>query len=230
MEEPKRLNLILVLVWSLLPCAAIWIGLYQIKSAALTFLLYHGLCLVPAIWWGRHLWIPTLTVPKLKHCALLVVAAVVFSLITLATYELIGKHLLSNEVAMELLKRQGFSKDMFWPLSLYAIFINPIFEEIYWRGVVLKELEKHKTPIKHFALIWSSLAYALFHYLIFRMVLFPGWAELGTLMLAAYGAILAILYRKTGSIIFTALAHGLLTDLACIVLILDLLQRYPGSL
>lgn len=228
--EPKKSNLVIVLLWSLLPCAAIWIGLYQVKSAAWTFLLYHGLCLAPAIWWGRHLWIPTLKAPKLKDCALLVVAAVVFSLITLLTYELIGKHLLSNDGAMELLKRQGFSKHMFWPLSFYAIVINPIFEEIYWRGVVLNELERHKTGVKQFALWWSSLAYAAFHYLIFRMVLFPGWAELGTLMLAAYGALLAILYKKTGSIVFAALAHGLLTDLACIVLILDLLQRYPGSL
>lgn len=230
MEHPKRLNLTLVILWSLTPCIAIWVGLYQIKSAAWTFVLYHGLCLAPAIWWGRHLWLPTLTAPKPKHCALLIVAAVIFSLITLLTYELIGKYLLSNDGAMELLKSQGFNKLMFWPLSLYAIFINPIFEEIYWRGVVLNELERHSTRVKHFALIWSSLAYALFHYLIFRMVLFPGWAELGTLMLAVYGAILAILYRKTGSIIFAALAHGLLTDLACIVLILDLLTRYPGNL
>ncbi len=220
----------LIILWSLLPCLAIWIGLYQIKSAAWTFLLYHGLCLTPAIWWGRHLWLKTLTVPKWKHCALLVVAAIIFSLITLATYELIGKHLLSNSEAMELLKRQGFSKQMFWPLSVYAIVVNPIFEELFWRGVVLNELEKHKTPLKNFALIWSSFTYALFHYLIFRMVLFPVWAEVGTIMLAVYGAILALLYRKTNSIIFAALAHGLLTDLACIVLILDLLQRYPGSL
>ncbi|MDZ4836430.1 MAG: type II CAAX endopeptidase family protein [Candidatus Melainabacteria bacterium] len=230
MEPPSRLKLVLILVWSLLPCIAIWIGLYEIKSAAWTFLLYHGLVLTPAIWWGRKLWVPTLIAPKIKHCALLVVAALVFTVITILTYEVIGKYLLSNDGALDLLKRQGFNKQAFWPLSIYAIVINPIFEEIYWRGVVLNELEKHPTKIKHFALIWSSLAYALFHYFIFRMVLFPGWAELGTIMLAIYGAILAVLYRKTGSIIFTALAHGLLTDLACIALILDLLGRYPGSL
>ncbi len=230
MNQPNRLRLIGVLLWSLLPSVAIIVGLYEIKNAAWTFLLYHGLCLIPAIVWGRKLWMPTLKLPKRSHVILLVVAAVVFSLITLLTYELIGKYLLNNDDVMELLKTQGFSKGSFYPLSFYAIVVNPILEELFWRGVVLNELDKHKGPFKSFALIWSSFAYALFHYFIFRMVLFPGWAELGTLMLAVYGAILAFLYKKTDSNIFVSLAHGLLTDLACIVLILDLLGRYPGSL
>ncbi|MBZ0187169.1 MAG: CPBP family intramembrane metalloprotease, partial [Candidatus Obscuribacterales bacterium] len=131
---------------------------------------------------------------------------------------------------MDLLKELGFSKQLFWPLSIYLIVVNPLLEELFWRGVVLNELDDLKLPVKHFGIIWSSLTYALFHYLIFRLVLFPGFAELGIVMLALFGALLAVVYRKTGSIVTTALTHGLLTDLAAIVLILNLFRRYPGVL
>lgn len=200
------------------------------KNATWTYAVYHGVCLLPAIIWGRGLWKDTVRRPGWRDCALLVVAAIIFSLIALGLFELFGNRMLSNDAVVELLSEQGFNKAIFWPLSFYAIVVNPIFEELFWRGVVFNELEKHKAPFKHFALIFSSLAYAAFHYSIFRLVLFPGWAELGTLMLAVYGAMLAIIYRKTGSIVTTALAHGLLTDLAVIVLIIDLLWKYPGLL
>ena len=49
-------------------------------------------------------------------------------------------------------------------------------------------------------------------------------------MLAFYGAFLAIVYRKTGSIVTTALAHGLLTDMAALMLALNLSRHYPGAL
>ncbi|HEY9786550.1 MAG TPA: CPBP family intramembrane glutamic endopeptidase [Candidatus Obscuribacterales bacterium] len=178
---------------------------------------------------GRSLWLPTWLKPRVRDVALLVPTAILFSGIALATYELIGPLLLSNDAVVELLRQQGYNKHIFWPLSFYAIVVNPVVEEIYWRGVVLNELE-HLAHTRRFALLWSSFAYALFHYPIFKLVLFPGWAELGTFMLAIYGAFLAIIYKTTGSIITTAVAHGLLTDTAVIVLILDLFHRYPGTL
>lgn len=118
---------------------------------------------------------------------------------------------------------------MFWPISVYAVVVNPLVEELFWRGIVFNELERwKKVPFKHFALVWSSVAYALFHYLIFRLVLFPVYAEIGIVLLAIYGAMLALIYRKTNSILTTAVAHGLLTDTAAIALMLDLARRYPN--
>ncbi len=227
-NNPVRL--IGILLWTLLPCLAIWMGMCQLKSAAWSFFLYHAICLLPAILWGKSLWLPTFRRPTKKMCAALLVSSVVFSGIALFTYEFLGNRMLSNDSVLTLLKDVGFSKSIFWPLSIYAIVVNPLVEELFWRGVVLNELDKLKTPFKHFGLVWSSLAYAAFHYTIFRLVLFPGWAEVGTLMLAVYGAFLAVLYRRSGSIVTISMAHGLLTDMAAIVLLLDLFRRYPGVL
>lgn len=216
----------LLLAWTLLPCAAMWVGLYELKSAAWTYALYHGICLIPAIIWRQPLWRPTLKMPTVRDFVLIAVGSVVFSVGTVFLYEWLGKLFLSNDQVLSLLQEQGLKQNVLWAFGLYAITINPLLEEIFWRGIVFNELEKTNLP-KQFGLVWSSAAYALFHYFIFRMVLFPGWAEVGTLLLAVYGALLALLYRKSGSILTTALAHALFTDMAVVALTFDFASHYP---
>lgn len=220
---PKMLG---ILFWSLIPSITIWIGLYQMKSAAWAYGIYHVVYLVPSIIVGRHLWLRTVRKPQLKHVLWIFVTALVFSLITVAAYEIAGHVVLSNKKVGALLLELGLTRGNLIVFGLYATFVNPIVEELYWRGVLFNELERVK--IKHFALVWSSLAHAIFHYLIFRLVLFPIANEIGILMLAVYNGILAIIYRRSGSIITAAIAHGLLTDMACIWLILDFFRKNPN--
>lgn len=218
-----------ILLWTLFPSVAIWVGLYQLQSAVWAFALYHGLCLLPAIVVFRKLWLPTFARPVVRDVLILIGAAVLFSLGAVLGYEILGTKLLSNDDVVALLNRVGWRREMFWPISVYAVVVNPLVEELFWRGIVFNELERwKKVPFKHFALVWSSVAYALFHYLIFRLVLFPVYAEIGIVLLAIYGAMLALIYRKTNSILTTAVAHGLLTDTAAIALMLDLARRYPN--
>jgi membrane protease YdiL (CAAX protease family) len=78
---------------------------------------------------------------------------------------------------------------------------------------------------KQLALVWSSTTYGLYHYSILRLVLFPGWAELGVAMLAGFGAFLVYIYKRSGSIILASLYHAMLTDLAAICLIVALFWK-----
>jgi len=215
-----------ILLWSLIPSITIWIGLYQMKSAAWAYGIYHVLYLLPSIFAGKHLWIRTVKKPNPKHVFWIFLAALLFSFVTVAAYEIAGHVVLSNEKVGELLRELGLTRGNLIVFGLYATFVNPIVEELYWRGVLYNELERIK--IKHFALIWSSLAHAVFHYLIFKLVLFPVWNEIGILMLAVYNGILALIYKRSGSIITAAIAHGLLTDMACIWLILDFFRKNPN--
>lgn len=228
-RTPYVIRPLVLIFWSLLPGIAIYFGMYVVKSAVWAFVLYHCFCLIPAIIWGKQFWKSTFIAPKPIHLVVLTIAAFIFTAVALLVYELMGSMLLSDQGAINLLKEQDYSKQLFLPISLYAIVVNPFFEELFWRGVVFNSLEKTALP-KQFAIIWSSFAYALFHYWIFRLVLYPGWAEFGTFLLAIYGAILALIYRRTGSIITTAIAHGLLTDTACIALIIDLFRKYPAAM
>jgi len=219
---PKMLG---ILLWSLLPSITIWIGLYHMKSAAWAYAIYHGVYLVPSIIVGRRLWLPTVKKPKIIHVVWLFIAALIFSAITVAGYEIAGHLVLSDASVGELLKEIGLTRGALIAFGLYATIVNPLIEEIYWRGVLYNALER--VPVKHFALVWSSVAHALFHYLIFRLVLFPVVNEIGITMLAVYNGILALIYKRSGSIITAAIAHGLLTDMACIWLIVDFFRKNP---
>jgi len=215
-----------LMLWALMPCAAMWVGLYYLKSALWAYALYHVICLAPAIVWGRSLWLPSFIKPTLRDCLLLLGASIVFSAGAVLGYELIGKMLLSKEHVLALLKEQGITGRLFIFFAFYATIVNPLLEELFWRGVLLNAFDRAVSRFKYFGITLSSLLYALFHYLIFRLVLFPGYAEVGTILLAGYGALMAIIYRKTGSIVTTAIAHGLLTDLACVVLLIYYFSKY----
>src|ERR1700677_4097568 len=72
-RSSSRLRTSGVLLWTMLPCVALWVGLYVIKSALWTYGLYHVLCLLPAIIWGRSLWQSTLIAPSKRQSVLLII-------------------------------------------------------------------------------------------------------------------------------------------------------------
>ena len=222
--------LLLIMLCTLLPSVSMWLGLYVVKSAIWTYVFYHGFCLLPVIVLGKNLWLKTWRAPELKYIILLLLGSIILSAATVLLYEWKGHVVLSNDNVFALLNRIGYTKEAFWPLSFYIVVVNPLVEELYWRGVILNKLDQMNLKFKHFGLIWSSLMYAAFHYWICRLFVFSGWAEIGTIMLAFYGGMLAFIYRRTGSIITTAIAHGLLTDMAAVMLLLDFLRRYPSLL
>jgi uncharacterized protein len=228
-ESSYSLRLPIIISLSLLPCPVIWAGMNIGKNAVLTLGAYHAICLLPAIIWRRSLWRSDLLPPTTRQSGLLVLASVLFCAATLAIYKLFGDFLLDSNNAITVLREQGYRKEIFLGLSTYFILINPFLEELFWRGVVLNELEQLKTPFRYFPLLWSSFSCAVFHYPILRLILHPPGAELGVLCLSAYGAFLALVYRKTGSLLVATLAHACLTDLAAIVLIVALFHRYSLS-
>ncbi len=226
-DEKHALNAPTIITLCLLPCAAMWYGLYVLKNTNITLGLYHILCLMPGIVLGSSLWRQDLKLPTRNQWLLLILVTVFFNGITIFLYDHIGFLFLSNEKTMALLTELGFQKGHLLLLSLYFVFINSTLEELFWRGAILNQLDRMRSPFKHFGIIASSIMYGAFHYLILRLIVYPGWAEVGFVMLSIYGAMLAVLYKKTGSIFMPILAHAFLTDLAAMLLTVDLLNRFP---
>lgn len=222
---------LIIVLWSLLPVLAMLLGLYLLNSAVWAYAIYHYVCLLPAVILGRKLWQTELKRTTKQYFWKITVIAIAFSGITVLAYETLGKYVISDQKTVELMVRMGWSKEWLWILNIYCFTINPFIEEIYWRGIVFKELEKiEKPPFKHFGIIVSSFLYAFYHYFIFRLILYPVAAELLSIALAFYGAGLAVMYKRTGTLWSAILAHGLLTDLAVVALILDLMNKFPGAL
>ncbi|WP_301002223.1 CPBP family intramembrane glutamic endopeptidase [Capsulimonas corticalis] len=209
-------RLLLVLLLTLLPWPAVWFGLYRFDNLALTFALYHGLCLAPAIYWGRKLWRHSLRWPTAREWAVLAVAVVVAIPASVAAYHWIGARLFDAHEVLSVVTHRGFRTQLLIPLALYFIPVNATLEELFWRGVVLNELRGMGEAVWTFGAVWTALAFGGWHYLVIRLLLRPGWAELTVLGIVISGIFFAWLYRRTRSIVVPILWHGLVFDMAII--------------
>ncbi len=226
LKEYARLReLWIIICMMILPYSIIWIGMNFLKSAVWSLALYHGLCLLPGIIWGRTSFKNTLRAPGYLSLLGLIVASAVFSTVSVFTYEHFGEKVLSSQQVFELLKRVGYNQEIFCPISIYIVIVNPALEELFWRGFVMNKLDELCPDFPHCGLLWSSFAYGAFHYPIMQLVMYPGWAEFGTVMLMLYGALLGVIYRRTKTVIMPALAHALLTDLSAVLLMLALFHK-----
>ncbi len=211
-------RLLSVVLLSLLPLPAVWLGMYKLDSILWTFALYHGLCLLPAAMWGRSLWRGALRWPTGRQWAALAVAIAVVLPLTLFVYGKIGRMLLdSPEGLRSVVTERGFQMAWLLPFGVYFVAVNATLEELFWRGVVLNELRGTGDTIWTLGAIWTAFTFAAWHYLVLRLLLRPGWAEATVLGVLAAGIFFAWLYRKTHSIIVPILWHGLLFDFALVV-------------
>ncbi len=212
-------RLLSVVLLSLLPLPAVWLGMYRLNSIAWTFALYHGGCLLPAAVWGRSLWRGALRWPTRRQWAALAVAVAVVLPITLLVYGKIGRVLLdSPELLRSVVTERGFQTAWLLPFGVYFVAVNATLEELFWRGVVLNELRGTGDTIWTLGAIWTAFTFAAWHYLVLRLLLRPGWAEATVLGVLAAGIFFAWLYRRTHSIIVPILWHGLLFDFALVVI------------
>ncbi len=208
-----------------LPYAVIWYGMNCIQNSAITLILYHGLCLIPAIIAYRKTLKKNLVLPSRMQIVLLLISSCAFSLLSLVSYKLLGDMVMSSEHTFELMTKLGHTMQFFWPLSIYFVIVNSGLEELFWRGIIMTKVDNLFPNLTYIGIVVSSIAYGAFHYPILELVMFPGWAILGAILLAIYGALLAVLYKKTGSLVVPWIAHALLTDLSAILLMLKLFER-----
>ncbi len=210
----------LIVLWSLLPGPAIWFGLHHFKSAVWCYILYHSIAAI-AIVYGYRYWRPTLIRPTARQLFVVLIASLLFSGIAILLYDNFGQYAFSASKAVDALKQQGWCDQLFWPISLYVIIVNPIMEEFLWRGVVLNALES-TTGRNHFAMIWSSVMYGAIHYPIVSLVVGPTISLVCVTLLSLHGAVLGVIYKRTKSIVLTSLLHGLLNDVAAVAIMVRL--------
>ena len=207
-----------VVFLTLLPLPAVWLGMYKMDSILWTFALYHGVCLLPAAVWGRKFWRGALRWPTGRQWAALAAAVAVVLPVTLFVYAKIGRELLdSPELLRSVVTERGFQTAWLLPFGVYFVAVNATLEELFWRGVVLNELRGTGEAIWTLGAIWTALTFAAWHYLVLRLLLRPGWAEVTVLGVLGAGIFFAWLYRRTHSIIVPILWHGLLFDFALVV-------------
>ena len=214
--HPRR-RLSIVVLLTLLPLPAVWLGMYRLDSIVWTFVFYHGLCLLPAAIWGQKLWRGALRWPTVRQGAALAAAIAVVLPLTLFVYSEIGRDLFNTVDLRQVVTERGFRAAWLLPFGVYFVAVNATLEELFWRGVVLNELRGTGETIWTVGAIWTAFTFAAWHYLVLRLLLRPGWAEVTVLGVLGAGVFFAWLYRRTHSIIVPILWHGLLFDFVLVV-------------
>lgn len=208
----------LVLLLTLLPWPAVWLGMYRIKSLPWTFVLYHGICLLPTAIAGRHLWRGALRLPTRQEIGTLLLTAAFVLPLTVVVFLWIGSIFIDKADVLSIVTARGFHARWLLPLAVYFVPVNSVLEELFWRGVILNELSRTPERIARAGAVWTAVTFAAWHYLVVRMLVRPGWAELTVACIVAAGVYFSWLYRKSGSIVLPILWHGLVFDLPLILI------------
>jgi membrane protease YdiL (CAAX protease family) len=210
----QKSRVAIVILLTLLPWPAVWVGMYEFRNIMWTFFAYHFVCLLPAIIWGRKLWLPHVFMPAGKQWLIVLAAAMGACFLGLFVYSSTGEVILSKTEVMKVMTERGFNGTYLLPLGVYFVVVNATCEELFWRGVVLNELELVNERYRFAGTIWTALTFSAWHWLVVRTLLKSGWAELAVVGILVMGLYCSWLYRKTQSIVIPILWHALVFDLA----------------
>ena len=149
--------LLTALLFCLLPWLAVWLGLYYFKSAWVAFLCYHALCILG---W---LVLRSPGLPKVERVSplrrrILALIIVLANIATATLYILIGGALLDKPHVLEQMKNSGLTPSSYFYLFPYFTLVNPIAEELFWRGGVYVAL---RVPVPPLALGGGGLVFFL---------------------------------------------------------------------
>lgn len=208
----------IVVILTLLPWPAVWFGMYKLSSVLWAFLLYHGVCLLPAIIWYRQLWLPHVIQPGSRQWLLVAVTAALTTMVAVTAYNMTGDVVVSKHDVLEVLTTRGFQAMYLLPLSVYFVVVNATLEELFWRGVILNELDYVGSKWRRVGYVWTAITFAAWHWLVLRALIKPGWAELAVCGIMLMGFFSSWLYRKTQSIVLPIVWHAFVFDFAIIAM------------
>lgn len=206
-------------LWSLAPWGFLALGLQHFRSIAWTFFLYHFLCLLPAILYKPAHWKPYLKKPSRRQIVALLVSALLFSLMTYLVYGHLGGYIINRDKTLHSLYSRGFTLDWLYPLSLYFITVNPVLEELFWRGVILNELCEEGDSMYSFPVIWTNCAFAAWHFLVIRLFITQFFMVPALLTVMSVGFLLSWLFRRRKSLVISILWHSLVFDMAVVIIL-----------
>jgi membrane protease YdiL (CAAX protease family) len=187
------------------PSLMILIGLLLIGNIVVTFLLFFGwLLLVPLI--DRAFPRERLKVTK-KAVGLGVASGLLFLAFIYGGVSWLHVYLLDINKLRVLLLDWGFSGPLELIFVLLFIFVNPVLEEVYWRGYMYEKLRRNGTAA--YTIAMTSIFYTLYHVITVLYLFQSGYVAVAVLPVLVAGLFWAFVREKTGSIISSIIGHSL---------------------
>ena len=198
---------------------AIFLGLFVLKSALLTFILFYGfVCLlVPLVDLviiqkkGGKDFLTFLGFKKFgKSFFPALIAGLIFGALIVAFFILLQDYVIDFAAAQAALAEWKINNRYLILLLFTMIIANSIFEEIYWRGYIFAKLSHKVKPLG--VVFITSLFYASYHLITTARLFSFSYAILLTFAVFLAGLFWGFTRNKFDSIFFPIISH-LLADL-----------------
>lgn len=187
------------------PALMIFIGLHLLGNVAITFLLFYSwLFLVPLFGGG----FPRSRFKVDRQSAFIgIVSGVLVFIIIFGGLQWLHIYLLDINQLRVLLLEWGFSGPGEIGLMLILLILNPVAEEIYWRGYMFEKLRRDGSAL--YAIGVTSIFYAFYH-LLTVFPIFQGIFGIAAVLPVLIGGLIwGFMREKTGSVTSTIISHGL---------------------
>ena len=222
---PRR-RAALVILLGLSPWPAVYLGIDILHSAWAGFALYHGVCAAgwliaraplppkPEAVWRRTHWIGLAAVCLAINLAVSLAAGGFAALLA------------PDHARAALLQlHAGDTASARAALFVYFAAVNPIAEELFWRGAIYGGLREARWPLRRCAAV-SGLLFGAWHWLPVHWLLPEPLALVAVAGIVAAGIALGLFYDRTRSLPATMLLHGLGADVPLLVMLwVDVLGR-----
>jgi len=197
-----------------------WLGVWVLDNAWYAIILYASFgCLLPAYLFRHQR--PT---PQIFSRLAFITPRHTLPWILLGNLTLLGGFALLHPWIMDVhqihadMNAMGLKagKAMLF-FCLYFVCLNPIVEELFWRGTLQASLFG-RYPV-WLAIGITSVLFGGWHSVLIAHFAKPGWILPLTLVITVGGMIFGWLYYRTGSLLTAILVHGLGADLPIALII-----------
>lgn len=207
----------------LMPWFWVSLGLFAFQDYRLTIALYELLgCGLPILLFRKKTWPPILPF-NLKRRWVLLTSLIVNAIILGAFWMTQGFQMHWGAFHQRMQNTHLSADFQFWAFALYIVILNPVLEELFWRGIIYKELQDYMSKPK--ANLISSFFFGAWHWVVLQSYCQPVWAILLTLTVMLGGVLFACAYEKTGTLASSIALHGLGADLPMVFVVYNCIQQ-----
>ena len=214
--QPKRTSFALAFSFVAskvaVPAILVYVGLGILHSIPMAVVLYHGFCLVCITLAGVR--VRTIRIPHVLELVGATIAGVLLSFVSVALWRLTGDLIADPDICRIQIEAFGLPVASWGMFAAYFMLVNPVIEELYWRGVVQERAKA--LGIRRDAIV--AVPFSLWHIVPIWFICGPVAAMLGGIAVYAVGVLLTFIYRQSRSFGRCIAWHAMMADLAVISL------------
>jgi membrane protease YdiL (CAAX protease family) len=219
----SHFKLALIVIAILMPWFWVSLGLYVFQDYRLTIALYTLLgCGLPILLFRKKALLPILPFRLKRRWVLL--TSIMANTFILGTFWITQGFQMNWNMFHQRMQNTHLCADIqFWAFALYIVILNPVMEELFWRGIIYKELQDYVSKGK--ANLISSFFFGAWHWVVLQNYCEPGWAILLTVAVMMGGVLFAYTYEKAGTLAPSITLHSLGADLPLVFVVYYCIQQ-----